>query len=593
MTPNSPTVKPKRISALGIASWAIFGILSFLIIQESATPGNASGAQSGFLSQMIAAVINAVTPGKVASFVQPDGISLEPLEGLQQGNTAIIGTTRMLSYRFSAPQEATVDSSVELKREDGSSDEDYTATLTPTARGGVVRILPYRLKEGCKITLTDVAGHAASFAFDVVELQSPEDISCYFPSKLNIGQAIPLEGYLESELNIAPAEGEDRDHYLRRFYDTSKLNITSTNPEVVQIDDGRIVPLSSGRATLCFGEKELGAIEVNNEVRSPVPSFQVAPNSLSVGLMDYDYPSAEVGATIVPTFPSGYEDEPLIYESSDPMIARVTPDRYENVAGDIRLVRGGKVEGYRLAGKAKIRVYPASNPSLAVDIPVTNAPAALKALDFSLQDGNESIASGQAVSSGATLIGKGVFTPPNFADKRIEAVSSNPSVLQVNNARGETVSITAKQAGKATITLTSVFDPTQRKTYEITVGLQPTIAPNDMAKFEGYVRKAVGHFGLFLVTGVFGMLAFASTLRFKKKTWLWAGLICLASGLLLAGLSEAIQLIPSLHRSGQIDDAAIDLAGYAVGMIISGILYYLIKAKRDKKKTIIVAKKDE
>ena len=114
-----------------------------------------------------------------------------------------------------------------------------------------------------------------------------------------------------------------------------------------------------------------------------------------------------------------------------------------------------------------------------------------------------------------------------------------------------------------------------------------TINDSNIGSFSFFVRKVVGHFSLFLVSG----LLTASSVKFfyfdvKKRFWIYV-LISLSIGLFLAGLTELIQLfVPG--RSGQITDVLIDFSGYFIG----GLIIFLIVFFQDRKNRSIENNKE-
>ncbi len=101
------------------------------------------------------------------------------------------------------------------------------------------------------------------------------------------------------------------------------------------------------------------------------------------------------------------------------------------------------------------------------------------------------------------------------------------------------------------------------------------------------VRKGIGHFGAFFVSG---MLNTASIyLLMHKYKWykhLWGILMTLGLGIFMAALTEIIQLFVP-ERSGQFSDVIIDLTGYILGaglivIVILLVLLQLGKLKEQK-----------
>ena len=113
-----------------------------------------------------------------------------------------------------------------------------------------------------------------------------------------------------------------------------------------------------------------------------------------------------------------------------------------------------------------------------------------------------------------------------------------------------------------------------------------TITPSNHDSFATFIRKSIGHFGLFVVSGLLSSVAF----YFNLKTFKWAKyyvmiIITLAFGLLMGMTTEIIQLnVPG--RSGEFRDVLIDFSGYLLGTgIITFILFLII---RHKNKVIII-----
>lgn len=112
---------------------------------------------------------------------------------------------------------------------------------------------------------------------------------------------------------------------------------------------------------------------------------------------------------------------------------------------------------------------------------------------------------------------------------------------------------------------------------EIINDIKPgTITPENHDSFVTIVRKAFGHFGLFMVSGFFSSLAFYLSISpFNKQKYYQIIIIALAFGLLMGLITETIQLfVPG--RSGEITDVLIDFSGYLLGFLIILLILFLI-----------------
>lgn len=120
----------------------------------------------------------------------------------------------------------------------------------------------------------------------------------------------------------------------------------------------------------------------------------------------------------------------------------------------------------------------------------------------------------------------------------------------------------------------------------------PTAVTNsNRDQFKGVIRKLVGHFGFFFVSGIFSTLSIYFLIN-KKKWYKFYYLIPigLGFGLFWASLSEIIQLlIPG--RSGQFSDVMIDFLGYMITFLIVFLIIYLYEKKKKEKKICLLNEK--
>lgn len=106
-----------------------------------------------------------------------------------------------------------------------------------------------------------------------------------------------------------------------------------------------------------------------------------------------------------------------------------------------------------------------------------------------------------------------------------------------------------------------------------------TINETNIDSFSSFIRKFVGHFSLFMVSGFLTNLSIKFIYYDYKQKFYGFIIISCISGLFLAILTEFIQIfVPG--RSGQISDVAIDFLGYFVSILIIGIIVYIRMRKR-------------
>ena len=140
-------------------------------------------------------------------------------------------------------------------------------------------------------------------------------------------------------------------------------------------------------------------------------------------------------------------------------------------------------------------------------------------------------------------------------------------------------------SGKASDGVANVVE----HTVETITGDPNTINETNHAAFATFVRKAFGHFGLFMVSGLLTSIAFFLVLNPHK----WAKyylqiIIALAFGLTIAAITEIIQLnVPG--RSGEFTDVLIDYGGYLFGFSIVFLILFLIIRTQNKKRHQAIA----
>ena len=101
-----------------------------------------------------------------------------------------------------------------------------------------------------------------------------------------------------------------------------------------------------------------------------------------------------------------------------------------------------------------------------------------------------------------------------------------------------------------------------------------TINETNIDNFSSFIRKFVGHFSLFMVSGFLTTLSIKFIYYDRRLKFFGFIIISCISGLFLAILTEFIQIfVPG--RSGQISDVAIDFLGYLLVLLIIGLIVYI------------------
>ena len=118
-------------------------------------------------------------------------------------------------------------------------------------------------------------------------------------------------------------------------------------------------------------------------------------------------------------------------------------------------------------------------------------------------------------------------------------------------------------------------------------GISPdAINDGNIDTFTHVIRKLVGHFGLFVFSGLFTSPAIYLWIRpqewYKHYHYFY---MTLGFGLFLASLTEIIQLFVP-NRSGQFSDVLIDFSGFLLGFLIILLVLFLVYRHQNKKQEI-------
>ena len=159
---------------------------------------------------------------------------------------------------------------------------------------------------------------------------------------------------------------------------------------------------------------------------------------------------------------------------------------------------------------------------------------------------------------------------------------SNNNVLTI----GKDGTITPIKKGVAKVTIICDDGMQEKIEYVITIEIKPEPVIKNLSQFFYKVRKSLGHFGAFLVLGIFSTFTFM--FYFRKWKWLFAVPLNIGLGFGLGALTEYIQtFIPG--RAGRWADVMIDFSGFlcsAITLTVIILCTYLIKFIISKRKKI-------
>lgn len=150
--------------------------------------------------------------------------------------------------------------------------------------------------------------------------------------------------------------------------------------------------------------------------------------------------------------------------------------------------------------------------------------------------------------------------------------SSDEKVAKI----GQDGVIEAVSGGSTTITISTSYDgKTTEESFLLTV--ERITLKDTMENFYYIIRKSIGHFGAFLVLGIFGALTYYIILPKSFKGKLLSVVICLVAGFAVAGITEILQLpYFTQGRYCSFDDVLLDFAGYCTSAIPTGLIILIV-----------------
>ena len=166
--------------------------------------------------------------------------------------------------------------------------------------------------------------------------------------------------------------------------------------------------------------------------------------------------------------------------------------------------------------------------------------------------------------------------------------SSDPTIANVN-ADGV---IEALKGGTVTITATSSYDG-EEVSQSITLTVNKITFSDNVQNFYYKIRKSVGHFGAFLVLGIFAALTYLAFTAKNTKGKIISFVICIVAGFAVAGITEILQLpIFTEGRHCSFKDVMLDFKGYCASSLI---IYFFVFAVHFLKPLVakIKAKKNQ
>lgn len=590
-----PSLKQRK--PIVYISLGIYLFLISFIIFESCLPGGLSSIQSDFFAKISAWFINNTTKPIVPQSINPieilDISDSTYLGQDEQGvSNIVIGTTSLVSVPVRYPNK---DNSYDeynyqysLDYKSGNKD-DYDVVLSSRAGQNNTYIVDMRIVAGnisddlyqIDINFADTLTY--SYKFHIIDMAAPSQYESKIDkTTLKIGETIRVNTKLL---------GNNRDDaYLRRYFDESKISRSSLDESIASIDNyGVIHALGAGTTTVKYGKYDFEIVVTSEHIMKPITntlSLSKSSNSKEQpSLLDYDYvfdgkdnPNDYSTLIYASYLDTSLEDQSVSWSISDNQKAKLSPYKYDENGYPIYVDDDNKpcvrVTGYRKQGDVTIYCYSNNDNSI-------NSEMTLNVNEAIPTDMNINIDSNLSLKVNEQKVINASFSPKNVNNKKIHIDVDKPEYISISNNDTSSVTISGLKVGLVKITITSIANPSIKKEYDLSFTAKDAINEDNYDDFHGFIRKASGHFLLFLITAVFGTLFFVTYINNDKYIWL-SGCLSLGIGVITAGLSEFIQyFIPT--RKGSFSDVGIDSLGYLIGILLTIGVILIIKLINQRK----------
>ncbi|OQC50076.1 MAG: Bacterial Ig-like domain (group 2) [Tenericutes bacterium ADurb.Bin024] len=523
---------------------SLFLLTNGLIIFEATLSGTPSGARSSFVSLILSIFVNKTVDGPEAQYVPVESLTLTTCEDttISEGMHYYIplGITRRINTLV-LPENAT----------------EKGVTWT-TSDGNVLEVYPGGYLEaralGANILVTaSTAGihHRVTFYVTVHEKIAPP----FYEIALS-KSTITIDTTSQIEVNV--------DESVANEYDTRKLGFYAEDESIAVVNKhGVIRGVSVGETFVGVkGDERKFKVKVTNN-ETPL----IAPTAITLDFSETGYVYDKIPLNY--TFDvDNVTDPSLTFVSSNDIVATVIKEH------DHYFIKTPKI-----SGTATITAYLNTDFTISAtkNIVVNNVmPTAINFKNVPTE-----LITGQRINVSYDLSHSLPKSELSVTDKRVTFTSSDNTIARVStgNMFG---TIVAFKEGTVTIRATSVANPTISAAFTLKIIPRAFINDDNFSDFQGFVRKAIGHFFLFFVDGVFGFLTFYLFLKDKIKSQ-FIVLISIATGVIFAALSEILQLfVPD--RAGAISDVIIDSAGYITATFLMLLIVHLINQFKTRKK---------
>lgn len=507
-----------------------------VLCMQALTPGKESSDISGSVGNVIDDIMSGVTQPEV-EFVAVNGLTVDSM--LISGQAYSFDDLTMLAGNKGkiqctvSPENAT-NKALLYSSSDNSIAEVYADGTVLAKKNGQTSIT-VTSKESEQFTQT-VTVSVKEIAVEGIHISAKK-------SSIYKGDSLGLD------IAYTPANATER-----------AVTWTSSDTSIITVNaSGQIKGVAVGTATITatskIHENLTSSVTITVEEKPVIPPVPVTSITLDHDGVGYIGESGRVNATVSP---ANATNKSLVWSSSNPDVATV--DQSGNVT-------------YLSAGTTTITAR-SSAYAIEDSVEITVKEVLSKTITLKMEDLTET-------KNGYSIVIKHSATLTATLDENatvleVTFTSSNPDVASISSdGTIEGVSI-----GKTTITVSTSYDgETVSEEFELTVTYPPFNEQFD--NFALWVRKTFGHFGAFIVLGIFAALTYHTLFPKSTKGKFVAFLVCIAAGFAVAGLTEILQLpIFTEGRYCSFDDVMLDFRGYCYSSMLIFAWSFLVSICR-------------
>ena len=508
--------------ALSIFIIAIYITGIAVLLAQALTPGSESSNISQNFGDRLDEVVTEIQKPEITEVRVSDiGISSITVSDEKYTDSEIgmyLGETGKIKCRIT-PEDAT------NKSLSYTSSDDSIVLAYPDGR------IVAKALGSATVTVTSLDNPGLTDTVKVTVTSLPiEGISIAEPGAISVGEKIRLE------LEFIPKNTTEKSVLWH-----------SSNPDVLSVDkSGTVTAKSEGEATITVtstvNNQIVASITVKVDQKKEIQI--IPPESVSIKSQSQ---IGRVGSTLklsAELYPAGAEAG-LIWHSSDESVATISQK------GVLTCHKAGEVT-----------VTVSCGDGIESSIRITVKEVLSKNIDLDFDDISHTEEGGYVLKQGSS--GKVIATLDEGATiLSVTFASSDENVAKIS---GDGV-ITALKGGTTTITVSTSYDgETTEVSFDLTV--DPITLKDTMENFYYWVRKSMGHFGAFLVLGIFAALSYFIIFKKTLKGKLLAFLVTLVAGFAVAGITEILQLpYFTAGRYCSFDDVLLDFYGYCTSTI--------------------------